>query len=377
MAVALAITTGFCTMTTQAGAIKTEQISVDNFFQTTQPAIVLPNGNMITTQQHRNGYNDYSPSYRLLNPQLTVVEESVFDMHADIVWMSANPNGDVWLFNRESELGAWNTSSNTLSKITLNFNDEEDTGIVNTNNHFVIFDHGAEELIEYDNQLNKVNYLSYRSCTPIAGYFKCTSSSGADEYIDANNFTIQSDESGFTQRTAKYTYEISNNNTIISDSNGSVVFNFPVAPGAIPIAFADNMIAFKANGDKLILTDWQGNTLDTIDGISIPKSATFHPAGFFVYEDYRTRYIQFRDDIEMTNFATMDYLNSNNPELINDYAITVNGDTGGTPDTGGGTNTGGTPTTPASSSGGSGGSMGYLSLGLLAFLGLKRRYVTR
>lgn len=355
-----------------------ETVTHDSYvIGTNQPPIIFTDGSMAVTKQYRRGYNDYIVKYERQDFNGNLVEAFVLDMKDNLVWKAASENGDMWLYNRNQELGAWDNSTKSFSKVNVNFNEDSDTGIVNDNSHLVFFVKSSKQLTEFDNKMNTVNYSNYDSCNTSSGYFECQSG-GNTVFVDPTSLAEYSNTDTFEKLNIEYSYVRNGNNIQISDNNNTVVYDYPVHQDSRtrPVAYSDNLIAFEVyNDDKIIFTDWQGNIVDTLHAFRPNSTYVFHPAGYFIYGEFKTQYFYYNDLISVSRFDTMDYLNSKNPATINDYSITLSGEI--TPPSENNESImpdGSTaPGVSTSKSGGSGGSLGIAGIGLLALLGMRRR----
>ena len=368
-----AITAVLATILVASGSVgAAETITHDSFIiNSDQPTIVFPDGSMVVVKQYRNGYNDYSIKYERQDFNGNVVEEHVLDMSDELLWKAATATGDLWLYNEDHVLGAWNVNSQSFSKIPLNFNSDQDKAIVNDNGNLVIFVGSTSQLTEYTPSLSIANSAAYDSCDAQMGYFECVDG-GTTRYVNPTNFSSSADTDSFVERDVDYRYVRDGNNIIISDKQGNVLFNYPVHTSSTtkPVAYATSLIAFEVSSeDSIIFTDWDGNIVDSIHSFNPEDGYTFHPAGYFLYEEYKTKHFYYNDAIVVSQFNSADYLNSNNPATINGYTITISGET--TPPNNGTDN----PTVPGvSGTASGGGSIGLITLGLLSLFGVRRKH---
>ncbi|WP_196386053.1 hypothetical protein [Vibrio cidicii] len=206
-------------------------------------------------------------------------------------------------------------------------------GIVTNNGTFVFYDKRVGKLLEFDAQLTVLREQAFQSCIGEVGYFRCKETDGA-EYIliDPNTggkFDTIDDVPKLTHK-LNVTYE--HPNTTITDQDGTVLFDAPAGNRAdLTFSLADNMLAFeRSNSTDVLVVDMQGNEIKFIEN-DIKAQIAFHPAGYVMISSMLLRSVNVVEmpELKMTNFRTVDYLGTRNPDIINYYNISINDSNGG------------------------------------------------
>ncbi|MDP2574203.1 hypothetical protein Q8W40_18580 [Vibrio penaeicida] len=334
---------------------------------------LLPDGSRVEVETQIILFGNDEAYFRHYDHEDNLLQEHKLDIHYDYDWLQVAPNRDFWVLSK-GELGSWDSATKTFRKTSLPFNTSE--GIVRTDSKLVLFDQGNKRLNVYDSKLNISDFIEADSCSVNQGYFTC-STDGTVSYIDAQTWVSHATKDPLPTRNLEYRYRIDHNdNFIVTDNNGNELFNRAVMPafGVFFQAINENIIVLHDNWEReTYFVDWQGNIVERFDSIR-PTSKGLHPKGSYYYSEVNSLYKRSDARIQTGRYDDLDYLNTNNPEIINSYHIeftpidSTNNENPDTPDgeTDNTTNVGG-------SAGSSGGSAGILGLMVLSFFAVNRK----